>query len=143
MQVHHLIEECIVFNMSKEECMEALSKHANIKPVITSTGQSSSYDAKIARQIKTSIDHTHSDPHARMYIYTYIHVRVEIWKKYYICLAWVVVGPVTVWKELEKENKEFFEAYAKSREERAASEEETSRRIQSLLSDSSKRDTRD
>jgi hypothetical protein len=24
--------------MSKEECMEALSKHANIKPVITSTG---------------------------------------------------------------------------------------------------------
>lgn len=40
MQVHHLIEECIIFNMSKEECMEALSKHANIKPVITSTGQS-------------------------------------------------------------------------------------------------------
>lgn len=50
---------------------------------------------------------------------------------------------MTVWKELEKENKEFFEAYAKSREERAASEEETSRRIQSLLSVSSKRDTRD
>lgn len=38
-QVHRLIEECIIFNMSKEECMEALSKHANIKPVITSTGQ--------------------------------------------------------------------------------------------------------
>lgn len=38
MQVHHLIEECLVFNMSKEECMEALSKHANIKPLITSTG---------------------------------------------------------------------------------------------------------
>ncbi|XP_051114151.1 uncharacterized protein LOC127239852 [Andrographis paniculata] len=53
--VQHLIEECIVFKMSKEECMEALSKHANITPVITST----------------------------------------------------------VWKELEKENKEFFEAYAK------------------------------
>ncbi|WJX84527.1 hypothetical protein P8452_67098 [Trifolium repens] len=35
--VHRLIEECILFNMSKEECMEALSKHANIKPVITST----------------------------------------------------------------------------------------------------------
>ncbi|KAL9267380.1 hypothetical protein AKJ16_DCAP16037 [Drosera capensis] len=55
--VQHLIEECIVFNMSMEECMEALSKHANIKPVITST----------------------------------------------------------VWKELEKENKGFFDAYAKSR----------------------------
>ncbi|TYJ39958.1 hypothetical protein E1A91_A04G105600v1 [Gossypium mustelinum] len=25
--VHHLIEECLIFNMSKEECMEALSKH--------------------------------------------------------------------------------------------------------------------
>ncbi|KAH0723173.1 hypothetical protein KY290_005901 [Solanum tuberosum] len=35
--VHHLIEECLLFNMSREECMEALSKHANIQPVITST----------------------------------------------------------------------------------------------------------
>lgn len=60
--VHHLIEECMVFNMSKEECMEALSKHANIKPVITST----------------------------------------------------------VWKELEKENKEFFEAYALRRKDKSA-----------------------
>ncbi|KAI3474055.1 hypothetical protein Pfo_028843 [Paulownia fortunei] len=63
--VQHLIEECIIFNMSKEECMEDLSKHANIKPVITST----------------------------------------------------------VWKELEKENKEFFEAYKKRREERRSSAE--------------------
>ncbi|KAL3326782.1 hypothetical protein AABB24_037467 [Solanum stoloniferum] len=53
--VHRLIEECLLFNMSREECMEALSKHANIQPVITST----------------------------------------------------------VWKELEKENKEFFESYKK------------------------------
>ncbi|EEF29382.1 conserved hypothetical protein [Ricinus communis] len=58
MQVHHLIEECIIFNMTREECMEALSKHANIKPVITST----------------------------------------------------------VWNELEKENKEFFEAYKNKKE---------------------------
>ncbi|XP_004302795.1 PREDICTED: uncharacterized protein LOC101310911 isoform 1 [Fragaria vesca subsp. vesca] len=36
--VHHLIEECIIFNMTREECMEALSKHAKIKPIITSTG---------------------------------------------------------------------------------------------------------
>nr|GMD54583.1 uncharacterized protein LOC109186168 isoform X1 [Ipomoea batatas] len=54
--VQHLIEKCLIFNMTKEECMEALSKHANIKPVITST----------------------------------------------------------VWNELEKENKEFFEAYSQS-----------------------------
>ncbi|KAJ8533957.1 hypothetical protein K7X08_007281 [Anisodus acutangulus] len=61
--VHHLIEECLLFNMSKEECMEALSKHANIQPVITST----------------------------------------------------------VWKELEKENKEFFEAYKKNDKEEGSS----------------------
>ncbi|XP_039068030.1 uncharacterized protein LOC120214129 [Hibiscus syriacus] len=59
--VHRLIEECLIFNMSKEECMEALSKHANIKPVIT----------------------------------------------------------CTVWNELEKENKDFFEAYTKGSHERA------------------------
>ncbi|XP_072996519.1 uncharacterized protein [Typha latifolia] len=56
--VQHLIEKCLLFGMSMEECMEALSKHANVKPVITST----------------------------------------------------------VWKELEKENKEFFETYGRQRE---------------------------
>ncbi|KAF5823554.1 putative angiotensin-converting enzyme 2 [Helianthus annuus] len=55
--VHHLIEECLIFNMSKEECMEALYKHANIMPAITST----------------------------------------------------------VWSELEKENKDFFEVYYNTR----------------------------
>ncbi|KAL8263235.1 hypothetical protein R6Q59_024584 [Mikania micrantha] len=55
--VHHLIEECLTFKMSKEECMEALSKHANIMPAITSA----------------------------------------------------------VWSELEKENKDFFEAYNNTR----------------------------
>ncbi|KAK2418023.1 argininosuccinate lyase [Trifolium repens] len=77
--VHRLIEECILFSMSKEECMEALSKHANIKPVITST----------------------------------------------------------VWKELEKENKEFFEAYLKNRAERAT-ETEMRQRIRNMVLDSSK-----
>ncbi|KAI3738397.1 hypothetical protein L2E82_28427 [Cichorium intybus] len=60
--VHHLIEECLIFNMTKEECMEALSKHANIMPAITST----------------------------------------------------------VWSELEKENKDFFEAYKNTRSIRQA-----------------------
>ncbi|KAM3268406.1 hypothetical protein P3S67_031347 [Capsicum chacoense] len=64
--VQHLIEKCLIFNMTKEECMEALSKHANIKPVIT----------------------------------------------------------VTVWNELEKENREFFEAYAKSQNKNRATEVE-------------------
>ncbi|GAB2276667.1 hypothetical protein Dimus_011383 [Dionaea muscipula] len=52
--VQHLIEKCLIFHMTKEECIDALSKHANIKPVITSI----------------------------------------------------------VWKELEKENREFFEGYS-------------------------------
>ncbi|CAB4314854.1 unnamed protein product [Prunus armeniaca] len=83
--VHHLIEECIIFNMSKEECMEALSKHANIKPIITST----------------------------------------------------------VWKELEKENKEFFEAYTKNREARASEMEITKQRIEKMLFDLSQKDSSD
>lgn len=78
--VQHLIEKCLIFRMTKEECMEALSKHADIKPVITST----------------------------------------------------------VWNELEKENKEFFEAYAQSQgKEDRMSEEETSQMIQKMISASS------
>ncbi|KAK1697619.1 hypothetical protein QYE76_014316 [Lolium multiflorum] len=74
--VHHLIEKCICFNLNKEECMDALEKHARVNPVVTST----------------------------------------------------------VWKELEKENKEFFETYKKDREERKI-EAETMQRIQKMLSD--------
>ncbi|XP_038691915.1 uncharacterized protein LOC119990141 [Tripterygium wilfordii] len=74
--VQHMIEKCLIFHMSKEECMEALSKHANIKPVITST----------------------------------------------------------VWNELEKENKEFFESYAESKtKDDRMSEEETSQMIQKMI----------
>ncbi|KAK6270847.1 hypothetical protein POUND7_007945 [Theobroma cacao] len=79
--VQHLIEQCLIFKMTKEECMEALSKHASIEPVITST----------------------------------------------------------VWNELEKENKEFFEAYAQSQSKQdRMSEEETSQMIQKMISDSPK-----
>ncbi|ONK76986.1 uncharacterized protein A4U43_C02F1940 [Asparagus officinalis] len=81
MVVQHLIEKCLLFHMNKEECMEALNKHANIKPVITST----------------------------------------------------------VWKELEKENREFFEAYTRDRAERA-SETETKQRVQRMLEEAAARD---
>ncbi|RVW49434.1 hypothetical protein CK203_010344 [Vitis vinifera] len=78
--VQHLIEKCLIFHMSKEECMEALSKHADINQVITST----------------------------------------------------------VWNELEKENKEFFEAYhtqTQTRDDRM-SEAETNEMIQKMIADS-------
>ncbi|XP_076947977.1 uncharacterized protein LOC143620083 [Bidens hawaiensis] len=52
--VQYMIAKCLIFRMSKEECMEVLSKHANTMPVIIST----------------------------------------------------------VWSELEKENKEFFDSYS-------------------------------
>ncbi|KAA3455942.1 transmembrane protein [Gossypium australe] len=35
--VQHMIESCLVFQMSKDESVEALAKHANIEPVITLT----------------------------------------------------------------------------------------------------------
>ncbi|KAA0062222.1 hypothetical protein IC582_023502 [Cucumis melo] len=75
--VQHLIEKCLIFHMNKDECIEALSKHANISPVITST----------------------------------------------------------VWKELEKENREFFEAYSecKGRNDRILAEEETRKLIQRMM----------
>ncbi|ERN05934.1 uncharacterized protein LOC18434120 [Amborella trichopoda] len=76
--VQHLIEKCLLFHMTLEECEEALSKHANIKPVITST----------------------------------------------------------VWKELEKENKSFFEAYSQEREERRSKEEIRQMFSHSTLQDS-------
>ncbi|XP_055811338.1 uncharacterized protein LOC129881042 isoform X2 [Solanum dulcamara] len=75
--VQHLIEKCLIFHMTKEECIEALSKHANIKPVIT----------------------------------------------------------ITVWNELEKENREFFEAYAKSHNKNRTTEAEASTMIQKLILD--------
>ncbi|XP_076909600.1 uncharacterized protein LOC143566932 isoform X2 [Bidens hawaiensis] len=80
MMVQHMIEKCLIFRMSKEECMEALSKHANIKPVITST----------------------------------------------------------VWNELKKENKEFFDSYTQSQSSSGSnrmSEAETSELIQKIISD--------
>ncbi|MCD7463015.1 hypothetical protein HAX54_049791 [Datura stramonium] len=79
--VQHLIE-MLDFQNDKERCMEALSKHANIQPVITAT----------------------------------------------------------VWKELEKENKEFFETYSQSqKKDHGMTEEETSAMIQKMIvSDHSK-----
>ncbi|KAK9039558.1 hypothetical protein V6N11_014755 [Hibiscus sabdariffa] len=32
-----MIESCLVFQMSKDECVKALAKHANIEPTITIT----------------------------------------------------------------------------------------------------------
>lgn len=48
-----------------------------------------------------------------------------------------------MWKELEKENKEFFEAYTKNREARASETEITKQRIEKMLFDLSQKDSSD
>ncbi|GMH11730.1 hypothetical protein Nepgr_013571 [Nepenthes gracilis] len=81
LQVQHLIEKCLIFHLTKEECMEALARHANIKPVITST----------------------------------------------------------VWNELEKENREFFEAYSQTpSKDNRMYEAKASETIRKMIMDSSK-----
>ncbi|XP_050225757.1 uncharacterized protein LOC126675193 [Mercurialis annua] len=35
--VQHLIERCLTFHMSRDECIKALAKHAHIQPVVTLT----------------------------------------------------------------------------------------------------------
>ncbi|XP_019085437.1 PREDICTED: uncharacterized protein LOC109126381 [Camelina sativa] len=78
--VQHMIETCLRFNMNKEECVEALSRNANINPIIIST----------------------------------------------------------VWKELVKENKEFFEMYEqKFKKNKPMSEDETNKMIHNIIGGSS------
>ncbi|KAL5826760.1 hypothetical protein ACOSQ3_018601 [Xanthoceras sorbifolium] len=51
--VQHLIERCLLLHMNRDQCIEALAEHANVRPLVT----------------------------------------------------------LTVWRELQKENKDFFQAY--------------------------------
>ncbi|KAL6187591.1 hypothetical protein ACLB2K_038989 [Fragaria x ananassa] len=36
--VQHLIEKCLLFHMSRDQCIKALARHANSTPLITLTG---------------------------------------------------------------------------------------------------------
>ncbi|KAK1322596.1 hypothetical protein QJS10_CPA03g00363 [Acorus calamus] len=35
--VQHLIERCLILHMSRDDCVEALARHANIRPLVTLT----------------------------------------------------------------------------------------------------------
>ncbi|KAL5864298.1 hypothetical protein ACOSQ3_001812 [Xanthoceras sorbifolium] len=35
--VQHLIERCLLFNMSRDDCIKTLAKHASIDPIVTLT----------------------------------------------------------------------------------------------------------
>ncbi|WRX20114.1 Conserved hypothetical protein CHP01589 [Theobroma cacao] len=37
--VQHMIERCLLFQMSRDDCVKALAKHAKIEPIITLTGK--------------------------------------------------------------------------------------------------------
>lgn len=57
----------------------------------------------------------------------------------YLVILLLSVCKNAVWNELEKENKEFFEAYSKSQSsEDRMTEAETSKMIRKMISDSSK-----
>ncbi|CAN6327951.1 unnamed protein product [Urochloa humidicola] len=113
--VHHLIEKCICFNLNKEQCMDALEKHANINPIITSTA---------CKGPSHAVYHGVLSFHV---IRTFLFLHEYIW---------------AVWKELEKENKEFFETYNKDRTERNI-EAETMQRIQKMLTEAAASKTSD
>lgn len=81
-----------------------------------------------------------------MFFYLYDLKKCRLlWEHLYGTQAVVLIlGGVcfAVWKELEKENKEFFESYSRGREEKL-SEMKTREKILKLLSDSSGEDTKD
>lgn len=73
----------------------------------------------------------------RMSIHTHTHMYKHVCEK--TCMYLLLN---TVWKELEKENKEFFEAYARKNAERATVLE-TRERIEKILANSTTiRDTK-
>ncbi|KAF8775380.1 hypothetical protein HU200_004799 [Digitaria exilis] len=98
-EVQHLIEKCICYNMNREECMETLEKHAKIMPVITSTVSWCIYIFPFRRPCKLQAINNRE---------------LRLWiSPFHILL---------VWKELEKENREFFETYKKGRGEEGSAQ---------------------
>ena len=76
------------------------------------------------------------------YLVNFLAYNVSL-RIYIFCCAKLCVCLCTlVWIELEKENKEFFEAYTKEKEERA-SEMATMQRIQKMLHETAARDADD
>ncbi|KAJ9545688.1 hypothetical protein OSB04_025395 [Centaurea solstitialis] len=134
--------------MSKEECMEAISKHANINSVITSTGWLPSL------QLCTH-DHLNETMHADIHMASMDSLKGMItlvtltccFRKVKGCTKSLMVGLVgfsDLWNELEKENKEFFESYLQTQLSSGAnrmSEAETNELIQKIIFDNqSKKD---
>lgn len=88
-----------------------------------------------------------SEAHARAHVclftrtHTYTHTHTHMYE--HVCektCMYLLLN--TVWKELEKENKEFFEAYARKNAERATVME-TRERIEKMLANSTTiRDTK-
>uniref|UniRef100_A0A9I9EHD3 Uncharacterized protein n=1 Tax=Cucumis melo TaxID=3656 RepID=A0A9I9EHD3_CUCME len=68
-------------------------------------------------------------------------IQLEFGRRNHQVLSSLFFSKYIVWSELEKENKEFFEAYAQSHNNSdRMSEEETSQMIQKMISDSGKGD---
>ena len=76
-----MIERCLLFHMSRDDCVKALAKHAKIEPIITLTG-------KVLFTLSSAI---------------HVYILSVFWH------TWA--GAFAVWKELLKENKAFFQEY--------------------------------
>eukprot|EP01018_Ginkgo_biloba_P009997 Gb_08515 [translate_table: standard] len=123
--VQHLIEKCLLLGMERKDCVNALAKYANIHPAVTLT-----VTRAIADEEQTSIlmmgnlEEKENWQRRRDWI---VHIRLvqHLIEK---CLLlgmerkdcvnalakYANIHPavtLTVWKELLKENKDFFTAY--------------------------------
>ncbi|KAJ9545554.1 hypothetical protein OSB04_025261 [Centaurea solstitialis] len=138
--VQHLIEKCLIFRMSKEECMEAISKHANINPVITSTGWLPSLQVCTHDHLNETM---HADIHMAKHGLLKGHDHMSN-TNMLLSESGRLHKVIDVWNELEKENKEFFESYLQTQSSSGAnrmSEAETSELIQKIISNNqSKKD---
>ncbi|KAK6256448.1 hypothetical protein SCA6_017753 [Theobroma cacao] len=53
--VQHMIERCLLFQMSRDDCVKALAKHAKIEPIITLTGK---FGKSCLKRTRGSFKHT-------------------------------------------------------------------------------------
>nr|KJB75727.1 hypothetical protein B456_012G063200 [Gossypium raimondii] len=48
--VQHMIERCLLLQMSRDDCVKALAKHAKIEPIISLTDSSTQRRANFRRR---------------------------------------------------------------------------------------------
>ncbi|GAV61013.1 LOW QUALITY PROTEIN: A_thal_3526 domain-containing protein, partial [Cephalotus follicularis] len=88
-QVQHLIERCLLLHMDQHQCIKALEEHAFIQPLITVTGSLCVYVCLCL-------------------VLTVLYMCGTVAS---FCLHIESQCLLAVWRELQKENREFFQSY--------------------------------